>query len=184
VIVRETALAGVFIVDPQSVRDERGLFARTFCAREFAERGLDPRVVQCSTSFNARRGTLRGMHYQAAPNGETKLVRCTAGAIFDVAVDLRPGSATHRRWVATELSASSRRALYVPEGVAHGFMTLEDASEVLYQMSAFHEPGAARGVRWDDPAFAIAWPSEPVAVSARDRAFPDYQAAHVAAIEP
>lgn len=166
-----TALAGAFVVEMQAVEDERGGFARSFCVREFEAQGLNPVVAQCNVSWNRRRGTLRGLHWQAAPQAEAKLVRCTRGAIWDVIVDVREGSPTHHRWHAVELSAANRRALYVPEGFAHGFQTLADDSEVFYQMSTFHAPECARGLRWDDPALAIAWPlAEPI-VSARDRAF-------------
>jgi len=174
-IFTATALPGVFVVAPESREDERGLFARTFCAREFAERGLDARVAQCSVSFNPRMATLRGLHYQAAPHAEAKLVRCTRGEIFDVALDLRPDSPAFQRHVALTLSADDRRALYIPPGCAHGFETLADDCEVLYQISEFHVPEAARGVRWDDPAFAIPWPLAPAVISERDRSYPDFQ---------
>jgi dTDP-4-dehydrorhamnose 3,5-epimerase len=177
VLFVETPVAGALVVEPQPIEDERGFFARTFSAEEFAERGLDVRVDQCSVSFNARAGTLRGMHYQAAPHGETKLVRCTRGAIFDVAVDLRPDSPTYLRWAGLELTAENGRALYVPEGCAHGFQTLTDGAEVLYQISTPYVPDAARGVRWDDPAFGIEWPEAPPGgrtMSARDAEYPDF----------
>jgi dTDP-4-dehydrorhamnose 3,5-epimerase len=173
----ETPLNGAWVVDLDLLGDERGWFARTFDAGEFAARGLNPAVVQCNASFNARRGTLRGMHYQAEPHGESKLVRCVHGAIFDVAVDLRGGSPTRRRWHGVELSADNRLAFYIPPGLAHGFQTLSDDAEVLYQMGNPYVPEAARGVRWDDPAFAIPWP-EPDGeriVSERDRAFADFR---------
>lgn len=162
------------VVEPERLADERGFFARTFCAREFAAHGLDSRLVQCSLSFNPRRGTLRGMHYQEGPHGEGKLVRCTRGRIHDVALDLRRDSATFRHHVAVELSAENRLALYLPPGVAHGFLTLEDDCEVAYQMSEFFDPAAGRGVRFDDPAFGIAWPAPVELVSARDRSYPDF----------
>jgi dTDP-4-dehydrorhamnose 3,5-epimerase len=171
----ETPLRGAFVVDLDLLRDERGHFARTFDAAEFAAAGLDPAVVQCNTSFNARRGTLRGMHYQAEPDGEAKLVRCTRGSIFDVAVDLRPGSDTYCRWFGTELSVTTGRMLYVPVGMAHGFQTLEEGSEVHYQMSHRYVPEQARGVRFDDPAFGIEWPLPDPIVSERDRQFPDFR---------
>jgi dTDP-4-dehydrorhamnose 3,5-epimerase len=177
VLFRETPVAGVLVVEPERIEDERGFFARTFSAEEFADLGLDGRVNQCSTSFNARAGTLRGLHFQMAPHGEAKLVRCTRGAIFDVAVDLRPDSPSYLRWFGSELSADDGRALFVPEGCAHGFQTLVDASEVLYQISTPHMPEAARGVRWDDPAFAIEWPPPPPAgrtMSPRDAEYPDF----------
>jgi len=171
----EAALAGAWVIERERVADERGFFARTFDRDEFAARGLEPAIVQCSTSFNAQAGTLRGMHLQLAPHGEPKLVRCTRGAIYDVIVDLRPDSATHRRWFATELSADNGRAVYIPPGVAHGFQTVEDESEVLYMMGHEYVPEAASGVRWDDPAFGIEWPDcERRIMSERDRSYPDY----------
>jgi dTDP-4-dehydrorhamnose 3,5-epimerase len=173
---RETAIAGVWVVEPERHEDERGFFARTWDTQEFARHGLSGRLVQSSISYNRRRGTLRGMHYQAAPHQEAKLVRCTSGAIFDVAVDLRTESATFRRWVGTELSAENRLAMYVPEGCAHGFLTLTEDSEVAYQISEFHAPEAARGLRWDDPAIAIDWPGEVIVVNERDRSYPDFTA--------
>jgi dTDP-4-dehydrorhamnose 3,5-epimerase len=171
----ETPLAGAWIVDLDRREDERGFFARTFDRDELAVRGMDPTVAQCNTSYNARAGTLRGMHFQAAPHEEPKLVRCTRGAIFDVAVDLRLGSPTHCEWFATELSQDNGRALYVPSGMAHGFQTLVDASEVLYMMGHEYVADAARGVRWDDPAFGIEWPpADKRTISERDRTYPDY----------
>jgi dTDP-4-dehydrorhamnose 3,5-epimerase len=170
----ETGLPGAFVIEPERLDDPRGFFARTFCAREFAARGLDPRLAQCSVSFNKRRGTLRGMHYQVPPHAEAKLVRCTAGSIHDVIVDLRPSSPAFRRHASVVLSAENRRALYVPEGVAHGFQTLEDDTEVLYQISEFYAPEAARCVRWNDPAFGIAWPIADPILSERDRTAPDF----------
>jgi dTDP-4-dehydrorhamnose 3,5-epimerase len=167
----ETILSGAFVIDPERAEDERGFFARLYTPEEFAARGLDPRVAQCAVSFNRRRGTLRGMHYQEAPHAQAKLVRCTMGAIHDVALDLRPGSHTFGASVALELSARNRRMLYVPEGLAHGFLTLEDDTEVAYQMSSGWHAASERGVRWDDPAFAIAWPFEPAVISDRDRGF-------------
>jgi dTDP-4-dehydrorhamnose 3,5-epimerase len=172
----ETPLGGAFVVELDQLRDERGYFARTFDAAEFKAAGLDPIVIECNTSFNARRGTLRGMHYQADPDGEAKLVRCTRGSIFDVAVDLRPDSATFCRWFGAELSADNGRMLYIPVGMAHGFQTLEDASEVHYQMSHYYVSEQARGVRYDDPAFGIEWPLPDPVVSERDRQFPDFSA--------
>jgi dTDP-4-dehydrorhamnose 3,5-epimerase len=177
VILGETPLAGAFVVELEQLRDERGHFARTFDTEQFAAAGLDGRVAQCNTSFNARAGTLRGMHYQADPHGEAKLIRATRGAIFDVVVDLRAGSPTFTRWFGVELDAESGRSLYVPVGFAHGFQTLVADSEVLYQMSYHYVPDAARGVRFDDPAFAIEWPPPPpggLVVSERDSAFPDF----------
>jgi dTDP-4-dehydrorhamnose 3,5-epimerase len=171
---QETPLRGACVVDLAPIEDERGFFARSFCEQEFREHGLNPRVAQCNVSFNRRRGTLRGMHFQAAPKEEAKLVRCTAGAIFDVIVDLRPGSATYCRWFGVELSAGNRRALYVPEGLAHGFQTLTEDSEVLYQMSEVYHGDLARGLRWDDPRFAISWPVPQPVLSTRDRGYPDF----------
>lgn len=171
----ETGLKGAFVVELETIEDERGYFARTWDPKEFEARGLDPQLAQCSVSFNKRKATLRGMHYQASPHEETKLVRCTRGGIYDVIVDLRPGSPTFKRWVATELTADNLRMLYVPKGFAHGFQTLQDDTEVFYQISESYAPGSARGVRWDDPAFGIRWPpaGERV-ISARDRQFPDF----------
>ena len=177
----ETAIGGVWVVEPERLADERGFFARTWDTREFADHGLNGRLVQCSVSFNVRRGTLRGLHYQAAPHEEAKLVRCTSGAVYDVAVDLRAGSETLGRWVGVELSPQNRLALYVPEGCAHGFLTLADGSEVAYQMSEFHFPDASRGVRYDDPAFAINWPGDVLVVNERDRSYPDFTAVGVPA---
>jgi dTDP-4-dehydrorhamnose 3,5-epimerase len=171
-IVTETVLAGAYLVDMERLEDDRGFFARSFCAEEFAARGLAASQSQCSVSFNSRRATLRGLHFQADPHAETKLVRCTSGAIHDVIVDLRPDSPSHRRWLGVDLTADNRRALYVPKGFAHGFITLEDRSEVLYMMSVAHAPGFARGVRWNDPALAIRWPMEPRHMAERDAAYP------------
>ena len=168
----ETALEGAYLVEMERLEDERGFFARSYCAEEFAAQGLPGNLVQCSVSFNARRATLRGMHFQAEPHAETKLVRCTAGAIHDVIVDLRPDSPSYRRWLGFDLSAENRRALFIPQGFAHGFITLEDRSEVLYMMSVAYAPGFAHGVRWNDPAFGIEWPLEPHHMSDRDAAYP------------
>jgi dTDP-4-dehydrorhamnose 3,5-epimerase len=167
-----TALSGAWLVEPEPLSDERGFFARTFCADEFRRHGLNPAIAQCSISFNRERGTLRGMHYQAAPHEEAKLVRCTQGAIFDAIVDLRPGSATRHRWFGVELTAANRRMLYVPEGFAHGFLTLEPETEVLYQISVAYRPESQRGFHWQDPAVAIAWPQAPRVVSPRDQSLP------------
>jgi dTDP-4-dehydrorhamnose 3,5-epimerase len=171
----ETPLAGAFVIELDLLRDERGFFARTFDADEFRQHDLEPAVAQCNTSFNERAGTLRGMHYQADPDGECKLVRCTRGAIYDVIVDLRSGSETYCRWFAVELSPDNGRMLYVPKGLAHGFQTLADGSEVAYQMSHVYVPEQARGVRWDDPAFGIEWPEAERTISDRDRAYPDFE---------
>ena len=167
-----TPLAGAYLVELEQRVDERGFFARSFCQEEFEAKGLNPRIAQTNVSFNKRRGTLRGMHYQAAPYAEAKLVRCTQGAIWDVIVDLRPDSPSFKRWHGVELSAANRRALYVPEGFAQGFQTLADDSEVHYLMSQFYRPEAARGLRWDDPAFGIAWPIADPQLSDRDRGLP------------
>jgi dTDP-4-dehydrorhamnose 3,5-epimerase len=173
-IFTDTGIGGVWVIEAERIEDERGFFARTWDFEEFAEQGLNPKLAQCSISFNRIRGTLRGLHYQGVPYEEAKLVRCTAGAIFDVALDLRPGSATIGEWFGIELSAENRRALYVPEGCAHGFLTLDDGCEVHYQISQPYSPEAARGVRWDDPAFAITWPDEVVVINERDRSYPDF----------
>ncbi|HLN81282.1 MAG TPA: dTDP-4-dehydrorhamnose 3,5-epimerase [Thermoanaerobaculia bacterium] len=171
----ETALPGVFLVDIEPREDERGFFARLWCRDELARHGLSTDLAQISLSFNRRKGTLRGMHYQSAPHEEVKLVRCTLGAIYDVLVDLRRGSPTFRRWISAELTAENRRTLYVPKGVAHGFQTLEDGSEVLYQISEFHHPESARGARWNDPAFGIEWPDRSPILSKRDENYPDFR---------
>lgn len=169
-----TPIAGVVRVDADAHTDDRGAFARLQCPEEFAGAGLDFTPAQTSVSRNPTAGTLRGMHYQPAPNAETKLVRVTRGRILDVALDLRPDSPTHRRWTAAELSAENLAALFIPEGVAHGFLTLEPDTDVLYQISPAYRPGHEAGVRWDDPAFAIAWPSSPVLISERDATYGDY----------
>lgn len=169
----ETSIPGAFVIDVDAHVDERGFFARTFCERELGDRGLHTRFPQCNVSFNTRARTLRGMHWQVAPHGEVKLVRCTAGAIWDAIVDLRPG-ATHLTWFGVELTAANRRQLYIPEGCAHGFITLADDSEVFYHMGAPYVAEAARGLRWDDPRIAIAWPASPAVISARDAAYPDH----------
>lgn len=173
-IFTETPLSGAYIIDPERIEDERGFFARTWCQREFSEHGLITSFVQCSVSVNHKQGTLRGMHYQVAPHAETKLVRCTSGAIYDVIVDLRPESASYRKWFGTELSAGSRRALYIPAGMAHGFLTLSNDAEVFYQISDYYFAESARGVRWDDHAISIQWPFQPKVMSDRDRTYPDY----------
>jgi dTDP-4-dehydrorhamnose 3,5-epimerase len=171
----ETKLAGVFEVRIEPQYDERGFFARTWCQNEFEARGLNSRLVQCSISLNTRKGTLRGMHYQVEPYAETKLVRCTRGAIYDVILDLRVKSPTFKDWIAVVLSAETRNMVYVPEGCAHGFLTLEDESEVFYEMSEFYNAESARGVRWDDPAFRIAWPGKVEVISERDRTYPNFE---------
>jgi dTDP-4-dehydrorhamnose 3,5-epimerase len=174
-IFEPTRLEGLWLVKIERLTDDRGYFARTWCRREFAEHGLDMRLVQANISFNRHQGTLRGMHFQHPPHAEAKLVRCIRGAIWDVAIDLRPLSHTCGQWKGFELSADNGTALYIPEGFAHGFQTLMPDSEVLYQMSAFHAPEAAGGVRYNDPAFAIAWPLPVSRISARDAEWPDYK---------
>jgi dTDP-4-dehydrorhamnose 3,5-epimerase len=169
-----TPLAGAFVVELSPLRDERGHFARTFDAAAFAEAGLDARIAQCNTSFNASAGTLRGLHYQAEPHGEGKLVRCTRGAVWDVAVDLRRGSETFCQWFGVELRADGVASYFIPAGFAHGFVTLAADSEVHYQMTYHYVPEAARGVRWDDPAFGIEWPAPPSTLSERDATYPDF----------
>jgi dTDP-4-dehydrorhamnose 3,5-epimerase len=170
----ETSLPGAFLIALDRHDDERGSFARTFCEREFEAHGLPTRFPQCNLSHNRVRGTLRGMHYQAAPHREAKLVRCTTGAIHDVIVDLREASPTRLRWAGFDLSAEDGTALYIPPGFAHGFLTLEDATDVFYQMGEFYVPDAARGFRWNDPAFSIEWPFPPVTMSEKDGAYPDF----------
>jgi len=171
-----TELAGAYLIELERLEDERGFFARTFCRDEFAAHGLRSSFVQCNVSFNARKGTVRGMHFQEKPHEEAKLVRCTRGAIYDVIVDIRKGSPTYKLWTAVELTADNGRMLYVPEGLAHGFQTLENNSEVLYQMSEMHHPESARGLRWNDPAFAIRWPLASPILSERDARFADFKA--------
>lgn len=170
-----TELAGAYLIELERMEDERGFFARTFCRDEFAARALRSSFVQCNVSFNARKGTVRGMHFQEKPHEEAKLVRCTRGAIYDVIVDIRKSSPTYKRWTAVELTADNGRMLYVPEGLAHGFQTLEDNSEVFYQMSEMHHPESARGLRWNDPAFAIRWPLPDPIISQRDAQYPDFK---------
>jgi len=175
-VFTETPLIGAFVVDLERLEDDRGFFARSWCRREFDARGLNAELVQCNVSRNRLKGTLRGLHYQTAPYAEAKLVRCTRGAIFDVMLDLRPRSDTFLKYFGCTLSEDNHRALYIPEGFGHGFLTLTEESEVFYQMSQYYQPDAARGLRWNDPAFGIAWP-EPVAmISDRDRSYPDFRA--------
>jgi dTDP-4-dehydrorhamnose 3,5-epimerase len=170
----ETRIGGVFLVDLEPVADDRGFFARTYCEEEFRRNGLEPRIAQSSMAFNARRGTLRGMHFQREPHSEVKLVRCTSGGVYDVVIDLRADSPTFRQWFGTELTARNRRMIYIPHGIAHGYQSLEDETEISYQMSAPYRPEAAAGVRWDDPAFAVRWPLEVTAITERDRSYPDF----------
>ena len=164
----ETDLKGAFIIEPDRIEDERGFFARTFCHKEFEKHGLNPNLVQCSASFNTKKGTVRGMHYQVKPHEEARLVRCTRGALYDVILDLRIDSPTFTKWIAVELTADNRIMAYIPEGFAHGFQTLEDNTEVFYQMSEFYHPECAKGARWDDPAFGIVWPIDKKTVSRKD----------------
>jgi dTDP-4-dehydrorhamnose 3,5-epimerase len=171
----ETELGGVFVIDPARFEDDRGFVAPAFSPREFEARGMDTRVVGTNISYSLRRGTLRGLHFQAAPHGQAKLVRCTRGRVFDVAVDIRPGSPTHRQWFGVELTAENRRMIYIPGDCAHGFLTLEDDSEVFYMISSPYEPGSGRGFRWNDPAFRIEWPEVgELKINERDRTYPDY----------
>jgi len=163
------------LIELERYEDERGFFALSWSEQSFSEHGLNPRLVECNISFNRKKGTLRGMHYQAAPYAQAKLVRCTRGRLYDVALDLRPDSETFKHWVAAELTADNHRALYIPEGFAHGFQTLEDETEILYQMASVYVPGSGRGVRWDDPAFGIEWPPDERTVIARDQQYPDFE---------
>ena len=174
-IFHETNLPGVFEIHTEDKSDERGFFARTWCQKEFEGHGLNTKLVQCSVSFNVRKGTLRGMHYQASPYQETKLVRCTRGSIFDVIIDLRPESPRFKRYFAAVLTAEKHNMIYVPEGCAHGFLTLEAETEVFYQISEFHDAESARGVRFDDPAFHILWPGKVEVISERDRTYPSFE---------
>jgi dTDP-4-dehydrorhamnose 3,5-epimerase len=169
-----TPIPGAMIIELAPLLDERGFFARSWCENEFKAHGLATRIAQCNVSYNAKSGTLRGLHYQVAPYEEARVVRCTRGAIHDVIVDLRPRSPSFRRWSAVELTASNRSMLYVPEGVAHGFVTLADDTEVFYQASQPYVPACYRGVRWDDPAFGIVWPVPIVQISERDRQHADF----------
>lgn len=171
----ETELQGAFIIEPEKIADERGFFARTWCQKEFARRGLTSQFVQCNISSNKKKGTLRGMHYQVYPHEEAKLVRCTQGAIYDVIIDLRLGSPTFKKWMAVELRAENHRILYIPKNLAHGFQTLEDNTEIFYQMSEFYHPESSRGIRWNDPAFRIDWPRNEGLISASDRKYADFR---------
>lgn len=171
-IFTPTPLAGAFIITPDLIEDERGFFARTFCRREFEEHGLNPDIIQCNISFNKRKGTVRGMHYQATPHAEVKLVRCSAGTIYDVIVDLRLTSSTFKQWFAVELSSDNRKLLYIPEGFAHGYQTRTDNTEVIYHHSAFYNPESARGLKFDDPAIGIIWPLPVSMISPRDQSYP------------
>lgn len=171
----ETKLKDAYIIEMELIDDERGFFARSWCQNEFKERGLNTNLVQCNVSFNLKKGTLRGLHYQVKPHEEAKLVRCTKGAIYDVIIDLRPESPTFKKWVAVELTAENHKMLYIPEGMAHGFQTLEDNSEVFYQMSEFYHPDLARGIRWDDPVFRIEWlDCDRRVISEKDQSYADF----------
>jgi dTDP-4-dehydrorhamnose 3,5-epimerase len=174
VIFTETSLNGAYIIDLERREDARGFFARAWCRKEFEDHGLSPQCVQINVGFSPQKGTLRGMHYQVAPNQEVKVVRCTLGAIYDVIIDLRPDSPTHRRWTGVELSSGNRRMLYVPVGFAHGFQTIEENTEIYYQTSQFFAPDSARGVRYNDPAFGIEWPLAVAKISNADGAWPEY----------
>lgn len=174
-IFTETPLEGAFVIDLEPMEDERGHFARSFCRAEFARRGLKTDVAQCNVSFNHKRGTLRGMHFQLPPMEEAKLLRCTRGAIYDVILDLRPDSPTYCKWTTAELTERNLRMIYIPEGFAHGFQTLVEETEVFYQMFEFYSPRHASGVRWDDPAFGIAWPIEKPILSDKDRSYPLFE---------
>ena len=173
-IFRELEIPGAFLIEPERKADRRGFFARTYCRQELDDRGLDPAVVQCNISVNAKRGTVRGMHWQSEPYAEVKLIRCTAGAIHDVMLDLRPDSPTYKKHLGIEIDADNRFSLYIPKGLAHGFQTLRDDTEVFYQMSEFYQSDHARGVRWDDPAFEITWPLPIAMISEKDLSFPNF----------
>jgi dTDP-4-dehydrorhamnose 3,5-epimerase len=174
VIFTATALIGAFTIEPERLEDERGFFARTWCQKEFETHGLNARLRQCNISYNRKQGTLRGMHYQSAPNQEAKLIRCTRGSIYDVIIDLRAESRTFMQHIAVVLTEENRKALYVPEGFAHGFQTMADNTEVFYQMSEFYAPESSRGIRWDDPSFSIPWPRAERIISERDRSYRDF----------
>jgi dTDP-4-dehydrorhamnose 3,5-epimerase len=175
VIFKVTDLRGAYVIEPERRADFRGYFARTFCEKEFAALGLETRIAQCSVSFSQRKGTLRGMHYQLAPVEEVKVVRCLRGAIFDVIIDLRPDSSTFKRYFAAELNDRNGNALYIPAGFAHGFQTLTDNAEVFYQMSQYYSESHARGLRWNDPAFAISWPEDERTILERDQKYSDFE---------
>lgn len=176
IIFKETNLNGAFVIEPERFEDHRGFFARSFSQKEFLEHRLRGQFVEAGISFNLKRHTVRGMHFQAPPHAQAKLVRCTRGAVYDVMIDLRPESSTYKQWFAQELTEQNRLMLYVPEGFAHGFQTLEDETEIFYQLSEGYAPASEGGVKWNDPAFAISWPeTEGIIINERDRAFPDYQ---------
>jgi dTDP-4-dehydrorhamnose 3,5-epimerase len=173
-IFKKTRIQGVYLLELERITDERGFFARLWCQTEFSNHGIDSRLVQCNLSFNPRQGTLRGMHYQLPPHEETKVVRCTTGAVFDVAVDLRRDSLTFRQWVGAPLTAENREMLVIPPGCAHGYLTLTDNAEVSYQMSEYYAPQHGTGVRWNDPAFNIQWPGDVKVIADRDRTYPNF----------
>jgi len=175
VIFKETFLKGAFVIEPERIEDERGFFARTYCRETFQSNNLNPNLAQCNISFNRRKGTLRGMHFQIKPYEEAKLIRVTKGSIYDVIIDLRTDSPTFKKWMAVELSAENRTQLYIPEGFAHGFQTLQDETEMFYQMSEFYRPQSARGIRWDDPAFGIEWPIYEKIISIKDQQYPGFE---------
>lgn len=173
-IFTETPLKGAYVIELEQIEDERGFFARSWCSGEFEKHGLNPNLAQCNVSFNKKKGTLRGMHYQAPPHEEAKLVRCTRGSLYDVIIDLRPDSPTFKKWFSVDLTAENRKQLYIPEGFAHGFVTLEDATEIFYQMTEFYHPNSAQGIRWNDPAFRVKWPLSDWIISERDRGYADF----------
>jgi dTDP-4-dehydrorhamnose 3,5-epimerase len=175
----ETPLRGAYVIELEKHEDERGFFARSWCAEEFSSQGLATRLVQCNVSFNKKKGTLRGLHYQLPPHAETKLVRCTRGALYDVIVDLRKESPTFLKWFGVELSAENYRMLYIPQRFSHGFQTLEDGTEIFYQMSEFYAPEAARGIRWNDPGLGVAWPAADRTISQKDREYADLDRAFI-----
>jgi len=173
-IFTETKLKGAYVLDIEKLEDERGFFARSWCRREFESHSLNPQLVQCNISFNSHKGTMRGMHYQVKPYEEAKLIRCTMGSVYDVIVDIRPHSPSFKQYLGIILTHGNYKMLYVPEGFAHGFLTLEDNTEVFYQMSEFYAPDHARGFRWNDPVFGIEWPEDVQVISNRDRDYPDF----------
>jgi dTDP-4-dehydrorhamnose 3,5-epimerase len=174
-IFKKTSIMGAYVLGIEPRGDERGFFARGFCRKEFEAHGLNPNIAQANIGVSRQRGTLRGLHYQVPPHAEAKLVRCTAGAVFDVIVDLRPASASYRKWLGVELAADTRTMLYVPEGCAHGYLTLADDTEIFYLVSQFYSAGAERGLRWNDPAFGIEWPiTQALVISDKDRRWPDW----------
>jgi len=173
-IFSETRLKGAFVIEPERLIDARGFFARTWCKREFEAHGLNSNLVQCNNSFNKKKGTIRGMHYQAKPFEEAKLVRCTKGSIWDVIIDLRTDSPTFKEWFAVKLTAENHKMFYIPESFAHGFQTLEENTEVFYQMFEYYSPEYSRGVRWDDPVFSIKWPEDKIIISDKDRQYPEF----------